>query len=236
MASVVVVLTLFAGWLLWSNPAPPEPVQDPRTAEAATPAPSPVPAGTFGVQEGRDRVRDRYPVGFEHNPEGAVSAVVHELGALSTTDSPALAQALGVYRGTETSAASVDRGIQRQRAAELRHGRPAGTVFDSEAYPQPEAYYYMSPQGVWWEEVNADTVEVLVLADFEASDGAQVTTQMRMIYGRTMVWDQELRGGDWRVEEVTDPHSEPFYELREEEYHLEFEAWTPIHHPEAGDS
>ena len=48
---------------------------------------------------------------------------------------------------------------------------PPGGAFDREAFPAPSSYYYIEPIGVTWDEVDADTIDVWVLANEEVSDG-----------------------------------------------------------------
>lgn len=226
---VLLLLAVAAGWFLGRG-APSPPQETP-----AAPEPSPTAQGEgFELLSGQDMAQGTYPVRFPHTPQGAVSATVHGLHAQSTNDAEALAEVLSTYHRADYDAAAVEETVLADRALEMLHNQPEGSSFDMEDFPSPAAYHYTTPLAVWWQEQDADTVEVLVLADQEASDGAGVVLEGRYIYGRTLVWDEGTRGGDWVVDAVTDPTltgTEP----TEEEYELDHPSWTPIVIPGEGE-
>lgn len=237
---VVVLLALAVGWWMGSSTddSAKEPVEDAPVSETEpSRSPAPDPSEDFVVHPGQDLHHNRYPVRFTNDVRGAVSAVIHGLEAQSTNDAEVLAQVLSLYHAEEYGPAKVEQDILDHRAQRLRSGRPEGTDFDEEAYPAPTSYHYITALGVWWEEQDPHTIEVLVLAEEEVSDGAALTGQLRYIYGRLMVWDASTRGGDWVVQEVTDPSlTIDFYGGDPEVYELDYPEWTPVVNDDTGET
>lgn len=220
-AAALLVLVVVGAWFLGRTTATPEP----EPAEPATP-----PAADTGDLEllaGESQALGRYPVGFPQTEQGAVSAAVHGLQAQSTNDAQALADALNIYHQYDYDTTHVEQTILQERALELSLSQPDGADFDKDDYPVPGSYFYISPLAVWWEEQDAQTIQVLVLADNEMSDGAALVVEGRYIYGRAMVWDTDTRGGDWVVEEVTDP-TRTNTRVSPEDMELDNPEWTPI--------
>lgn len=229
-AAALLVLVVVGAWFLGRATATPE--SEPESAEPATP-----PAADTGDLEllaGESQALGRYPVGFPQTTQGAASAAVHGLQAQSTNDAQALADALNIYHRHDYDTTHVEQTILEERALDLFLSQPEGSDFDKDDFPVPGAYFYTSPLAVWWEEQDAETIQVLILADNEMSDGAALVIEGRYIYGRAMVWDADTRGGDWVVEEVTDPAKTGAKPL-DEEYELDHPEWTPITIPDRGE-
>ncbi|MFE3455923.1 hypothetical protein ACFXKD_00135 [Nocardiopsis aegyptia] len=218
---VLLLLAVAGGWFLGRG------ASDPVEEAPAAPEPSPTSqADGFELLDGGE-LSQGLPVRFPHTPQGAVSATVHGLHAQSTNDARALAEVLSTYHRADYDAGDIEEGILADRALEMRLNQPDGSDFDMDDFPSPASYHYITPVAVWWQEQDADTVEVAVLADMEASDGAAVVVEGRYIFGRTLVWDEGTRGGDWVVDAVTDP-TRTGTRPRPEEYELDHPSWTPI--------
>lgn len=223
--SVLVVLALIVGWLLG------------RGTDSSTPSPQPSPSPSaasdvFVPLAGEELALGRYPVGYPRTSEGAVSAAIAGVQALSTNDSQALVEAFSVYHGVEAPIEEDVEMFLSLRADEIDWIRPEGSSFDREAFPAPASYFYITPIGVWWEEVDPSTVNVRILATEEISDGMGLAFRRSYIHGRLMRWEPSVRSGDWVVEEVQDPSREDFYVPKEEDYTLDNPDWTPISFPE----
>ncbi|MEY9211396.1 hypothetical protein NI17_010585 [Thermobifida halotolerans] len=232
-AAFLVVLALVVGWLLGRAGTAQTPTAS--SSPQASPAPSAT-ADTFVPLAGENLALGQYQVNYPRTPEGAVSAAIAAVQALSTNDAQALAEAIGVYHGGEITTEEVKQYILPLRAHEIDWNRPDGTTFDEESFPAAGSYFYITPIGVWWEETDSSTVRVQILATEEISDGKGLVFKRRYIHGRLMRWNPTLRSGDWVVEENQDPSSEDFYVYEEENYTLDNPAWTPISFPEWDDS
>ena len=103
---------------------------------------------------------------------------------------------------------------------------------DREEFPSPGSYYYIDPIGVTWDEVDADMVDVWVLANEGVSDGEEGFFTRSYIHGMRLEWDRSIRSGDWVISDVENPTGSMAFDLGEEYYSLDHELWTPVFHPE----
>ncbi|MEY9210580.1 hypothetical protein NI17_024175 (plasmid) [Thermobifida halotolerans] len=238
-AAFLVVLALVVGWLLGRAGTAQTPTAS--SSPQASPAPSAT-ADTFVPLAGENLALGQYQVNYPRTPEGAVSAAIAAVQALSTNDAQALADALIVYHGLENEQIPPEdleeeiEGFLKVRAHGIDWDRPEGTTFDREAFPAPASYFYITPIGVWWEETDSTTVRVQILATEEISDGMGLVFKRRYIHGCLMRWEPSVRSGDWVIEEARDPSRQDFYAPKEEDYTLDNPNWTPISFPEWDDS
>lgn len=227
---VLVLLAVGVGWYLGRSTS-----GSGASGEEASPSASPNPLAdpdSF-VPEGGQRLADgQYPVGFSHSPEGAASAAIAAVRALSTNDEGVLADVMSLYYEGEYTSEQVEEFFFPQRAEEIAFSLQDDPAFNPEAFPAPESYYYITPIGVRWEQVDADSVNVLVLAQEEASDGEGLAFERPYIYGRQLRWDGQVRGGDWVIAGARDPSDEHLYVYDEYNYTLDNPDWTPIAFPE----
>ncbi|MFC9085486.1 MULTISPECIES: hypothetical protein [Nocardiopsis] len=201
------------------------------TPEPTAPAPSSV-GENFVPLAGQDMAHNRFPVGFPHSPEGAASMAIVYLQALSTNDAQTLALAFDAYADTADPDADVGEWLFPLRADDIEDYLPPGGSFDREAFPAPSSHYYIEPIGVSWDEVDADTVDVWVLANEEVSDGESAAFARSYIHGMRLEWDASVRSGDWVITDIEDPSRSAAFNLGEEYYSLDHELWTPIFFPE----
>ncbi|MFE3455901.1 hypothetical protein ACFXKD_00020 [Nocardiopsis aegyptia] len=226
-ALALVVVTASVTWSI-SRPSdqPPAPPTGEPSAE-----PYPEVEGAFTPLPGEELAHGQYPVGFPRSTRGAVSAYVAYLAATSTMDEQAFLDVARTYLDPELT----DEYVQEQfsaRADDLQWHSPRGTPFDEESFPTPEAYWFVSPRAVHWEELeldviedmdDEDTVEVQVLVTEEASDGAELYLERLWIRYALMVWD----GQDWTVFGHYRSH-----DFKDEDYSPDNPRWTPIEVPD----
>ncbi|MGW8527006.1 hypothetical protein [Nocardiopsis sp. NPDC055824] len=235
LGALLLVAAVAATWFVTRTNSGQIPPPEPTAAPSAAP-PSPG-EEDFVPVAGQDMAHDRFPVGFPHSPEGAASMAVVYLQALSTNDAEALAFAFDAYADTTDPDADVDEWLFPLRADDIEDHLPPGGSFDREAFPSPSSYYYIAPVGVTWDEVDADTIDVWVLANEEVSDGSTAAFTRSYIHGMRLEWDASVRSGDWVITDIEDPSRSAAFDLGEEYYSLEHELWQPIFFPEgdAGD-
>lgn len=198
-------------------------------AEPSTSAPSPgLDENRFVPEAGQAMAHDRFQVRFPHTTEGATSLALVYLQALSTNDAETLALVFDAYADTEDPEADVQEWLFPARVHDIEAFLPA---FDREEFPAPGSYYYIDPLAVAWDEVDADTVDVWVLANEEVSDGESVFTRS-YIHGMRLEWDPWVRFGDWVITDVEDPSGSMAFDLGDEYYSLDHELWTPVFFPE----
>lgn len=172
----------------------------PGEREEAAPAPEPTQAAPTGdgfvPVEGQAQV-GRHQVEFPQSPHGAVSAMLAYLSGISTNDAAAWAQAETVYGPVEVSPEHVEDVLLPERAQYVAGYAPDTASVDTGSFPLDNSYFYLRPMAVAWEEVAQDRVQVAVLVTEEISDGAGTVFTQRMIHTGHMVWDPQVRGGDW---------------------------------------
>ncbi|QKW32445.1 hypothetical protein HUT17_04750 (plasmid) [Nocardiopsis flavescens] len=231
MGVLLVVSMVAVTWFVTrTNNGQIPPASEPTTPPSTAP-PSPG-EEDFVPVAGQDMAHDRFPVGFPHSPEGAASMAIVYLQALSTNDAEALALAFDAYAFTEDPDTRVQEWLFPARAHDIAAYVPPGGSFDREAFPAPSSYYYIEPLGVTWDEVDADTIDVWVLANEEVSDGESTSFARSYIHGMRLEWDASVRSGDWVITDVEDPSGSAAFDLGEEYYSLEHELWRPIFFPE----
>lgn len=221
---VLLVLALGLGWY-WGRSIPEQSAADPESTQSAPETPkgdfTPVDTGRFA--EGR------YHVGFPHTAEGAVSLAIRYTQALSTNEPQSLADAMGVYLNGEVDIERIEQLFLSKRAHQIALSRPTGTEFDIQEFPGAGSYYYIVPQGVWWQEDANGTIEVMILAAEEISDGAGLQYHRAHVYGFHVSWDADLRDhGDWVITRHQDPSSREGYSYKEEEYDLDHPQWARV--------
>lgn len=208
----------------------------PESVPEASPSESEDPQedGAFMPESGERVISGRYPAEFSHSPEGAASAVVHGVMSWGTNDVQALATSSSVYYGVEFSVEDIESELLPMRAMGIERSVPAGHTFDPDLFPAAGSYHYITPTGIAWDqdEQDQDLVSVWVLAQEEISDGLGTVFERPYVHGRLMRWDPQVRGGDWVVEEITDPIFEEYFDVDPAEFELDHERWTPLEFPE----
>lgn len=178
-----------ASWLLGGSGSR-EPSPSPSAASPRGPAGSPPLAVT--LPSAAHLLDERFPVGFPHTPEGAAAAMAAMLSSAWTLDAEGNRRAADVY--AQPALREVARQAAMPAAADLRRRiglSPAGPV------PQ-DAYVALTPTGVRWRAIDANRVQVAMMATITSAPGAQAVSTTRVVtVGAGWVWDPHVRGGDW---------------------------------------
>ncbi|MEU5858895.1 hypothetical protein [Nocardiopsis dassonvillei] len=217
---VAVVVVLAAGVVSWFI------VQDRSEPAPAPPTTSTAPQDGFVPVAGA-RELEGLEVGFPATAEGAVSAYLAYLQAMSTNDASAMAAAMNTYQQRDLTTQDVEEVYLPERAWYIRDYAPHGSAMDPDRFPLPNAYFYIRPLAVMWQELEEGQVQAFVLADEEISDGEGTVFTHRVIHPQVLVWSTQVRDGDWAMVGELPPDQE-WSGFDEEYYDPNHPDWTPL--------
>lgn len=175
-----------------------------------SPTPSIDPDGPLKLPEGAETLEGRYPIRFDHTPQGAVAMTSAYMSLDTTLDVDAKAQARALYfsqyeDGQVTEDLENDTEIQVQ----VELGR-MGIDIDQTDLPT-QAYMASMPLAAVYEPVDKNTVDVALLTQITANDGVSGERSVLETLEVRCEWDETARdgAGDWVISteasEITAP-------------------------------